>query len=370
MNERVFGKILMALMSVSLACTLLVPAVRIGRVFWTFVISLSVGILAVSAYVRYRNSRERVTPMSVISFLWLIFCSPLILVVGAVVFDATERHSSVYQDALKIAKSSEISKSQLGPDISVGWPIEGEIEKANGSSRTVLLIPVSGNRGRGSFRVRGSETHRTWQVDDLALELPDGTVREIKKSAHPPTQSGPPSTADAKGALDERSAQHTEVGAISNLSDKTETKSLLLEVLSPWYMIVICCLIGPVFFIVAIPYTLTLQNALMKCAPQCRAMHQSLLWLLFLPFIGLITNFLAVSDLADSFHAEFRRRGVPSTRDNTRKIGVAMNVCWVCSFFPLVGIPAIIASPVLWIVYWRRITKLSRRLDSLPVAPA
>lgn len=355
MNEKNFGKAVLGATGSCLIATLLVPGIRNGRVFWLFVISLCLGGLAVSAYLRFRERHKRVTPMSVIGWLWVVFCLPFLMFLTAVFADQSARHSDLFRAAMSAALNNEKVVGEVGVSPKIGWPIEEPA--TNDPDITILSIPVKGIHGIGALRARGDKVSGVWKLEALDLKLPNGEVWEIVKGPDEARTSSSPVKRDAEAAVSDRGVSPNSSWASHGL-------------LSPWYMIIICCVLGPIFFIIAIPYTLTLQNALLKCAPECRAMHPSLLWMLLIPFVGLISNFFVVSDMTDSFRAEFARRGIPDIESTTKKIGMTMSICWVCSFFPLVGIPAVIASPVLWIVYWRRIAKLSRRLDSMPATSA
>ncbi|MGA9062060.1 MAG: hypothetical protein WB341_10390 [Terracidiphilus sp.] len=123
-----------------------------------------------------------------------------------------------------------------------------------------------------------------------------------------------------------------------------------------------------VLFIPAIFYLLTLSRALEKCSPTSRTMQPGMVWLMLIPFFGLIWNFFIVLALSNSLGREFPARGVTQLDPEPGKsIGLAMSVCMACGIIPVLGIVASLVSLVLWVVYWIKIAEFSRLLDQFPV---
>ncbi len=138
------------------------------------------------------------------------------------------------------------------------------------------------------------------------------------------------------------------------------------DLFQPWHLMVLlvvaCFVLLPVIF-----YILTLSRALEKCSVTSRAIEPGLLWLLLVPFVSLIWHFFVVLGMAKSFSNEFRARNTPVADPAPgQSIGIAMCICGVCQIIPLLGIIAMLASLVLWIVYWVKITEFSRMLDQFP----
>ena len=122
-----------------------------------------------------------------------------------------------------------------------------------------------------------------------------------------------------------------------------------------------------VLFIPAIFYLLTLSRALEKCSPASRTMQPGMVWLMLIPFFGLIWNFFIVLALSNSLGREFPARGVTQLDPEPGKsIGLAMCVCMACGIIPVLGIVASLVSLVLWVVYWIKIVEFSRLLDQFP----
>ena len=93
-------------------------------------------------------------------------------------------------------------------------------------------------------------------------------------------------------------------------------------------------------------------------------MEPGLVWLMLIPFVGLVMQFLVVIAMAKSLGNEFRARGVQTIEPEPGKsIGIAMCVCGVCGIVPLVNLLALPAYLVLLVVYWAKVSGLSRILD-------
>jgi hypothetical protein len=117
----------------------------------------------------------------------------------------------------------------------------------------------------------------------------------------------------------------------------------------------------------AIAYILTLSNAVKKCSPSARTMQPGMMWLLLIPLFNLIWNFLAVNAISDSLGNEFRLRGMQGIEPEPGKsIGMPMAICGACSLIPILGILASLAYLVLWIMYWVKVSSLSKMLDQTP----
>ena len=117
-----------------------------------------------------------------------------------------------------------------------------------------------------------------------------------------------------------------------------------------------------VFAILLVPfifYLLTLQKALNRCSPECRAMNPGMVWLMFIPLFHIVWQFFVVLNMAKSLDAEFQKRGIAEDRSPGQTIGLIM-----C-------IGNLICGPVglvCWIVYWVKIADCSSKLTAPPMA--
>jgi len=116
-------------------------------------------------------------------------------------------------------------------------------------------------------------------------------------------------------------------------------------------------------------YLRTLRGVLQKCAPASRTMTPEKVWLILIPFFGLIWQFIVVRKIATSLGNEFARLGISySDARPGQSVGLACCVCNCCIFLFL-SIPvlcglATLASFVLWMVYWIGMANCSRLLET------
>lgn len=135
------------------------------------------------------------------------------------------------------------------------------------------------------------------------------------------------------------------------------------ELLQPWHIVALAFVFSFFFLIPAIFYILTLQKALERCAPVSRTMQPGMVWLLLVPLFNMIWSFFVVLALARSLANEFARRGIPGPEPEPgQSIGLAMCICACCGFIPILGVLASLASLVLWVMYWVKISGYSQAL--------
>ena len=118
--------------------------------------------------------------------------------------------------------------------------------------------------------------------------------------------------------------------------------------------IVIAILLVPFIF-----YLLTLQKALNRCSPECRAMQPGLVWLMLIPLFHIVWQFLVVLNMAKSLAAEFQKRGIAEDPKPGQTLSLVMCIGnLICGPIGL----------IFWILYWVKIAGYSARLASPPVA--
>jgi len=109
-------------------------------------------------------------------------------------------------------------------------------------------------------------------------------------------------------------------------------------------------------------YLLTLQRALSACAMENRRMQPGLVWLQLVPLFGLVWQFFVVLGVSGSLHAEFQKRGIVEEPNPGQSLGLAMCILQVCGIIPFLGILAVLAGVVCWILYWIKIVGLTAKL--------
>jgi hypothetical protein len=115
-----------------------------------------------------------------------------------------------------------------------------------------------------------------------------------------------------------------------------------------------------VFAILLLPaifYLLTLQKALNRCSPECRAMKPGMVWLLLIPLFNIVWQFIVVLNMAKSLAAEFQKRGMVEDPNPGQTLGLVMCIgnlicgpvgliCWIIYWVKIAGYSGKIAAPV------------------------
>jgi hypothetical protein len=137
--------------------------------------------------------------------------------------------------------------------------------------------------------------------------------------------------------------------------DQTHAVAALFALL-PLVFIVFAILLVPMIF-----YLLTLQKALNRCSPECRAMNPGLVWLMLIPLFNIVWQFFIVMNMAKSLAAEFQKRGIAEDPSPGQTLGLVM-----C-------IGNLICGPVgliCWIIYWVKIAGYSSKIAAPPATVA
>lgn len=147
-------------------------------------------------------------------------------------------------------------------------------------------------------------------------------------------------------------------------------------------------------------FLLMLHRLLERCAPENRAMDPNLVWLMFVPVFNLYWQFHIVRAVAKSLKKEYEARELPHSSNLPFSLGIALASCvttTVVLFWTAVGLMIggaddfiglnglelagrivfgvsafiAVATLVLWIVYWVKMSALSKELQpKAPVVPA
>jgi len=132
---------------------------------------------------------------------------------------------------------------------------------------------------------------------------------------------------------------------------------------------IVCIVVALGMLALVIAYIMTLSKTLEKCAPASRTMQPGMVWLLLVPMLNLVWNFLVVNSISDTLTNEFRLRGIQNFEPNPGKqTGMTMAICGACSIIPILGILAALVYFVTWILYWVKVSSLSKMLDQSPAA--
>jgi hypothetical protein len=137
-------------------------------------------------------------------------------------------------------------------------------------------------------------------------------------------------------------------------TDAAHAAGVFLALL-PLVFIVCAILLVPTIF-----YLLTLQKALNRCSPECRAMNPGLVWLMLVPLFNLVWQFLVVLNVAKSLAAEFQKRGIAEDPNPGQTFGLIMCVS------------SLLCGPIyliFWILYWVKIAGYSAKIAAPPLSP-
>ena len=119
--------------------------------------------------------------------------------------------------------------------------------------------------------------------------------------------------------------------------------------------------------ILVVPFTfyfLTLQRALSRCAPESRTLAPGLVWLMAIPWFGAIWSFVVVTKLSKSLHNEFTRRNMSEDQRPAYGVGMAMCILYLVALIPHLHMAGSFALLIVWIIYWVKIARYSRKLQN------
>jgi hypothetical protein len=123
--------------------------------------------------------------------------------------------------------------------------------------------------------------------------------------------------------------------------------------------VTIALIVFAILLLPAIFYMGTLQKALNRCSPECRAMKPGMVWLLLIPLFNIVWQFIVVLNMAKSLAAEFQKRGMAEDPNPGQTLGLVM-----CIGNLLCGPVGLIC----WIIYWVKIAGCSSKLAGPPAS--
>lgn len=124
--------------------------------------------------------------------------------------------------------------------------------------------------------------------------------------------------------------------------------------------VLIFIVIVAVGLVAAIFFLLTLQNCLKKIKMENREMSPGLVWLNLIPIFSLGWTFYIVAKLSNSIKKELGS----AAEDGGWGLGLAYAILQVTTLIP--GIGAFLSIPliIVWIIYWVKISKYSKQIES------
>jgi hypothetical protein len=133
----------------------------------------------------------------------------------------------------------------------------------------------------------------------------------------------------------------------------------------PGEIIILFIMLFGILLLPLILYLLTLQKTLNLVRPENRHMEPGLVWLALIPIFSIIWNFFIVSKVAESLRLEFKQRNIQTQEEKPGyTIGLAYCILVCCSIIPMLGILAILAGFVCWIIHWVKISGYKAELEA------
>jgi hypothetical protein len=134
-------------------------------------------------------------------------------------------------------------------------------------------------------------------------------------------------------------------------------------------MLVVSLVVVVAFLAVYIMFLLSLQKCLNRVAPANRAMEPGMVWLNLVPLLNLAWIFYTVIKLAESAVKEGQARGI-DVADGGKTLGLVFAILGICGVIPVLGILCSIGALVCWILYWMKVSGISKSFAAQAVAPA
>lgn len=116
-------------------------------------------------------------------------------------------------------------------------------------------------------------------------------------------------------------------------------------------------------------YLINLQNTLKEVGESRRKVPASNVWLMFIPLFNLIYPFILYPKICDSLKAEYEHRGLNAQGNFGRGVGIAMPILSFACITPVLGMGAVIAHLVLFIIFWSKTAGYKIQLRQSPKSP-
>lgn len=122
-------------------------------------------------------------------WVWVgIGCGVLLLgtvaFVGFIVFVVfgSMRGSEPYKDALAQAQTDPRVLAALGSPVRAGYLFSGSINVKNSDGEAELTIPISGPKGKGDLRVKGTKSLGKWTYQEMRVVANGEEINLLEES--------------------------------------------------------------------------------------------------------------------------------------------------------------------------------------------
>lgn len=139
---------------------------------------------------------------------------------------------------------------------------------------------------------------------------------------------------------------------------------MILGAFGPWQLIFLVVVIG--LILLNVFYLLNLQDTLKEVGEPRRQVPPGNVWLMFIPVFNIIYPFILYPRICDSVKAEYEYRGLNSSGDFGRAIGITLPILSLVSIIPYIGILASIGHLVLFIIFWSQTAGFKNELRRTP----
>ena len=120
-----------------------------------------------------------------------------------------------------------------------------------------------------------------------------------------------------------------------------------------------------VFIIPLIFFLLTLQNTLKVISFENRKMTPGNVWLIVIPFWGIVWQFVVVNRIADSIKEECIKLNIPVNENRpTYIIGLIYCISSILFLIPTIKTIGAFAGLILWILYWISVNKYKKLIEA------
>lgn len=89
---------------------------------------------------------------------------------------AAIKSSEPYERALAEAQNSAEVRDLIGEPVSAGFLVSGSINVDQDGGECDIQVPISGPKGSGTVRIRGTRQGGTWTYQEIAAEINGQTV--------------------------------------------------------------------------------------------------------------------------------------------------------------------------------------------------
>jgi hypothetical protein len=119
--------------------------------------------------------------------------------------------------------------------------------------------------------------------------------------------------------------------------------------------------------VVFILHLVTMSAALNAIPQPLRKIPPGNVWLILVPFFGIVYQFIVIGAVSDSIKAEFMRRNVPRDEDRPGyNTGLTAAILFVCGIIPWLGIIISLIGIIFLLIHMNRIKAYTRYFEQNP----